>query len=342
MAGAEYGGAEAFFMRLVLALRRQGLHQHAVIRKNSGRAAKLREGGVNPAQLRFGGKLDVLTPLLMKREIKAFKPDVVLSWMNRATSMVPQASKGNKENFVHVARLGGYYDLKYYQACDHLIGNTPDIVDYIVGSGWPRERAHYLPNFVDKGNLAPVKRKALYTPEKAPLILALGRLHENKAFDVLLRAMSRMPDAYLWLAGNGPEREALEAIAQRAGIKPRVRFLGWRDDTSALFAAADVFVCPSRHEPLGNVIVEAWAHDVPVVTANSQGPAALIRDGENGLLVDAEDDKALAAAIGRVRGEADLRSRIIAAGRMSYEADYTEEKVVASYLRFFEHVTGNT
>jgi len=338
MAGAEYGGAEAFFTRLVLALRRRGLHQHVVIRKNPDRAARLRDGGVNPVELSFGGKLDFLTPLILRREIRMFKPDVVLSWMNRATSMVP---KGNKGNFVHAARLGGYYDLKYYQACDHLIGNTRDIVDYIVNSGWPQEKAHYLPNFVDKGNLPPIRRKDLYTPEKAPLILALGRLHENKAYDVLLKALARMPDAYLWLAGEGPEREKLETMAEKAGIKPRVRFLGWREDTSALFAAADLFACPSRHEPLGNVIVEAWAHNVPVVASKSQGPAALIRDGENGLLVDVEDDKALASAIRRVRQDSDLRNRIVDAGRKSYEADYTEEKVVESYLRFFEQVAGN-
>jgi hypothetical protein len=47
----------------------------------------------------------------------------------------------------HVARLGGYYDLRYYRRCDHLIANTRDIVDYIVRSGWAAERVHYLPNF---------------------------------------------------------------------------------------------------------------------------------------------------------------------------------------------------
>ena len=86
-----------------------------------------------------------------------------------------------------------------------------------------------------------MSRAAHYTPNHAPLVVALGRLHENKAFDVLIKAMARVPDAYLWLAGDGPEREKLEALALTEGIKPRTRFLGWQEDVAPLLAAADVF-----------------------------------------------------------------------------------------------------
>src|SRR3546814_2771750 len=65
---------------------------------------------------------------------------------------------------------------------------------------------------------------------------------------------------WLWLAGEGPRRRALMQQAARLGLGDRVRFLGWRDDVAALLRAADVFLCPSRHEPLGNVVIEAWAH----------------------------------------------------------------------------------
>ena len=75
-------------------------------------------------------------------EIAAWRPDIVLTWMSRATRLCPRG------DFVHVARLGGYYDLKYYRRCDHLIGNTRAIVDYAIAEGWPRERISYLPNFV--------------------------------------------------------------------------------------------------------------------------------------------------------------------------------------------------
>lgn len=332
MAGAEFGGAEAFFTRLVLALRRAGLHQRVVIRNNQARAALLRAGGIEPVELRFGGPLDLWTRMGLKREVDSFFPHVVMTWMNRATSMCP------KGNFVHVARLGGYYDLKYYRKCDHLVGNTEDIVEYLTAKGWPAERAHYLPNFVSAETAAPLERKDFYTPKDAPLLLAMGRLHENKAFDVLLDALADIPNAYLWLAGEGPKRAELEAQAEKLGIKPRVRFLGWRDDIAALLASCDVFVCPSRHEPLGNVVVEAWAQSKPVVAADSLGPGVLIKQGENGVLAPIDDSKSLAYAIAQVLADENLRSGIARHGRATYEERFTEDAVVAQYLEFFESI----
>ncbi len=330
MAGAEYGGAEAFFTRLVIALRRARLHQRVIIRTNATRSEQLRQGGLEPVELGFRGPLDLSTKFSLRREVASFKPDVVVTWMNRATAMVPTG------NFVHVARLGGYYDLKYYQKCDHLIGNTVDIVDYLTGQGWDAGKAHYLPNFVSAETAPGIARATHYTPKDAPLLLAMGRLHENKAFDVLIDAMARIPDAYLWLAGEGPDREKLEKMAEKKGVKPRIRFLGWREDMAALMAACDLFICPSRHEPLGNVVVEAWAQKIPVVAADSLGPGVLIEDGVNGVLVPINDAAALAFAVRELLDDNDRRGKMAAAGYASYAEKFTEEIVVKKYMEFFD------
>ena len=333
MAGGEYGGAEAFFTRLVLALDRAGLEQRVAIRRHPRRAAILGAGGVDPVQLPFGGPLDVRTRLALRREIRRFRPAVVVTWMNRATHLCPRG------DFVHVGRLGGYYDVKYYRRCDHLIANTEDIGEYLEKSGWPADRAHYLPNFASQERALPVSRAELYTPPRAPVLLALGRLHENKAFDVLLRALAQAPDVYLWLAGEGPLRGELEGLAQHLAVKPRVRFLGWREDTAALFAAVDVFVCPSRREPLGNVVIEAWAQGVPVIAADSLGPGTLIEHMETGVLTPVDDAAALANAIRGVVGDEALRTHLAGKGRAEYEARFTEAAGVQRYLDFFEKVT---
>ncbi|MBL6928048.1 MAG: glycosyltransferase [Rhodospirillales bacterium] len=332
MAGAKHGGAEAFFMRLVPAIHRAGVEQLVMIRRNAERAAALREAGIEPVEVPFGGALDMVTPLAFRREIKGFKPDVVLTWMNRATKFCPAG------DFVHVSRLGGYYDLKYHQACDHLVGNTPDIRDYLIGEGWPAEKAHYLPNFVDQASAEPFDRKELYTPYNARVIFAMGRLHENKAFDVLLDAMARMPDVYLWIAGDGPLREELDTQAESTGVKPRIRFLGWREDTAALLAACDIFVCPSRHEPLGNVVLEAWAARKPVVAADSAGPGMLIDHMKSGVLIPVDDSESLANAILAVFEDDDLRGQIAHGGRAAFEANYTEPIVVGKYIKLFERL----
>ena len=336
MAGAEHGGAEAFFVRLVLALQRAGLAQRAVIRADAARAAELAQGGVAALQVPFGGRLDFRTPWLLKRAIRAFAPDIALTWMNRATRMLPEAPPG--KSFVHVGRLGGYYDLKYYRRCRHLIGNTEDIVDYIVKEGWPPERVHYLPNFVAEAKAPPARRSEMFTPPDAPLLLAMGRMHENKGFDVLIEAVARLPGVYLWIAGEGPLMADLEARAQRLFVKPRVRFLGWRDDAPSLFAACDLFVCPSRHEPLGNVVIEAWAQGVPVVATEAQGPAALVRHDETGLLVPVDDARALARAIQALLADRERAARLGRAGRAAFAGRFTEAIVVGQYLEFFHKV----
>jgi glycosyltransferase involved in cell wall biosynthesis len=338
IAGARHGGAEVFFLRLAAALQRAGEPQRVLIRRDPARARKLRAAGVATAELAFGGVLDWATRLRFWHEIAEWRPDIVLTWMSRATRLCPRGK------FVHVARLGGYYDLKYYRRCDHLIGNTRAIVDYAIAKGWSRERIDYLPNFVPDTSLTGVKPDGnCGLRARVPLVLALGRLHPNKGFDLLLEALAATRDVDLWIAGDGPLRAQLERLATRLGVSERVRFLGWRDDVPALLARADLLVCPSLQEPLGNVVIEAWSAGLPVVATASDGPTGLIEDGESGILVPLPGDPgggpvALARAIERVCGDSKLRGRLAKAGRRAYEAEFTEEAIVARYREFFDRV----
>ena len=332
MAGAEFGGAEVFFVRLVIALQKTGIEQQVVIRPHPARAKVLREAGIEPIELPFGGLMDFQTPKFLKREIKSFCPDITLTWMNRASKMTP------KGKTIHIGRLGGYYDLKYYSKCSQIIANTKKIQEYVIKEGWPSHRVHYLPNFVPSAMAKPVNRKEFYTPDKAPLIVAVGRLHKNKAFDILLEALALVQGSYLWIAGDGPLRQELELKAEELGVKPRTRFLGWREDASSLIASGDIFVCPSRHEPLGNVVLEAWAQAIPVIAANSSGPGSLIKDNETGVLFPIDDVSALANAIKDFLKDDAKRSRIARHGHQVFKKKFTERKVVDQYIKFFRSV----
>ncbi len=334
MAGAEVGGAEAFFVRLAIALQSTDISQKVVIRRDPARARALREGGVSPVELPFGGRMDFRTRRALKGEIARFRPDVILSWMSRASWATPAAP----DRYTLVGRLGGYYNLKYYQHCDYLIGNTADIVDYVISEGFDPNRVVRLPNFVHPPTSPPLARVGLDTPLDAPLLLAMGRLHQNKAFDVLLRALAEVPDAWLWIAGEGPERAALQNLARDLGVADRVRFLGWRDDSDALMGAADLFICPSRHEPLGNVILEAWAAEKPVIAAAATGPADLLGNDERGVLVPVDHPAALASAMRDLLANPEKALQLAAAGRSAYQQEFTEGAVTAQYLEFFEKV----
>jgi glycosyltransferase involved in cell wall biosynthesis len=329
MAGAPAGGAELFYERLITALVRAGDQVLPVIRRDSGRTGRLRAEGVEPVELAFGGPFDLRTAPRLGRLLRDFAPRVTVAWMNRAARFTPAG------DWVLAGRLGGFYDLRYYRRCDHLIGNTRGIVDWITGQGWPGERAHHLPNFVP--DLAGAAPAALPVPAGAPTLLALGRLHPNKAFDTLIRAMPLLPDVHAVIAGEGSERSALMALAAGLGVGGRVHLPGWRHDTAGLLAAARVLVCPSRHEPLGNVVIEGWSAARPVVATAAQGPSELIVSGRTGLLVRIDDPPALADAI-RQALDAGAAQALAAAGRLRYETDFAEARVVARWRQFLATV----
>jgi glycosyltransferase involved in cell wall biosynthesis len=336
MAGARHGGAEIFFERLAAALQRDGEEQQVLIRTDPDRARRLRAAGVEVGELRFGGRFDFTTRLGFRRAVAKWRPKLVLTWMSRATAACPRG------DFVHVARLGGYYGLKYYRRCDHLIANTRAIADYAIAAGWPQERIDYLPNFVP--DLLREPRPEPRPARVVPVALAAGRLHRNKGFSLLLEALSGVRDVHLKIAGDGPLRRSLENEVQERGLAERVRFLGWREDIAALLLAADFLVCPSLHEPLGNVVIEAWSAGVPVIATASDGPAALIEHDKNGLLVPLPGQpgggpEALAAAIERLSRSPELRLRLGQAGRQDYEAEYTETAVVGHYQCLFDRLT---
>ncbi len=173
-----------------------------------------------------------------------------------------------------------------------------------------------------KSRGTPLSRADFFLPEGAPLILALGRLHEHKGFDVLLHSLVRVPDAYLFAGRRRPLETELEALAVKLGVRPRVRLLGWRDDVSDLLATVDLFVHPARHEPLGNVILEAWAQNCPVVSTAAEGPKVLIESGVSGLLTPVDDADALADAIRALVADPERRQVLAAGGRTTYDRKF--------------------
>ena len=325
MAGAPIGGAEAFFERATIALHQAGDIVLPIIRGDTGRAERLRAAGLQPVELAFGGALDFLTKPRVRRALQDFKPDLVMAWMQRAARFTPQGP------WVLVGRFGGYYDVKYFRHCDHLVANTHDLVRMITAAPWPPVRVHYLPNFVE--DFAGSTPADLPTASSTPRLLAMGRLHTNKGFDVLLRALALLPRGHVYLAGAGPEEAALRALATELGITERVSFLGWRRDIGALLAAADIFICSSRHEPLGNIVLEAWSAAKPVIAAAAQGPSELISDGKDGVLVPREDAAALAAAIAALAENPDRAAALAAAGRAHFAAAFAEAPVIAHWRR---------
>jgi glycosyltransferase involved in cell wall biosynthesis len=325
MAGAPAGGAELFFERLCIAQAGED-EVLPIIRRNPARAGRLRDAGLAPIEMRFGWG----TRWRLARRLQEFAPRVAVAWMGRAASVAPTG------RHILVGRLGGTYDLRRFAHCDHLVGNTRGMVEWIRAQGFAADRVHLLENF--SPDFAGAEPATLPVPAGAPVVLAMGRLHSAKGFDVLIAALTRLPGVHAVVAGEGPERAALESLALRAGVADRLHLLGWRTDTAALLASCDVYVCPSRLEPLGNVILEAFSASRPVVAAMAAGPLELIEPGRTGVLVAMESGIALAAGIEGVLANPAMGAAMAGAGRARWEQDFAPASVLAKWRGFLGSV----
>ena len=338
MASRANGGAETYSADMIESLHRAGVEQVAVIPRASMHHDRLAAAGVRLA----ADVLDVRLGLgLMRRRklaalIESFRPDLVHCWMRRAASLVP------KLDVPVIGWFGGYYEPANFPHCSQLVGVTPDIVGHMVERGVPRDRAHYVPTFPSIEMGRPVERAELATSAQATVLLTLSRLHAKKGLDVLIGALAQLPQCLAWIAGDGPLEGELKALAATLGVADRVRFLGWRSDRGALLAAANICVLPSRWEPFGTVMLEAWAAGTPLVAAASQGPSALIEDGANGLIVPVDDAAALAAAIQRLIAEPALRARLIERGRADYQQGFTRAAVTERMLALYRQLIAAT
>jgi len=326
LAGAPRGGAENFYVRLVQGLQAAGqVEQKAFLRNHTHLLAALCGKAVDTEVFRFGGPLDFLGRFLYRQALQKYAPDLVMTWMNRASAHTPRG------DYVLVSRLGHYYKLKYYRHADYWIGISKGICKHLVDGGMPAERVFHIPNFADETPVTPLPRDSFNTSTDQPLLIAAGRLHVNKGFDILLKALRLIPHATLWLAGDGPEENYLKSLSRDLGVDARVRFLGWRSDVTALMATGDLFVCPSRHEGLGSIVMESWAHGCPIVATNSQGPGEVIEHGETGLVVPVDQHESLAGAINELLRDSMLREQLAAQAKAHYLKFYSQKVIVAQY-----------
>jgi glycosyltransferase involved in cell wall biosynthesis len=338
MAGARYGGAETAFCDTVIALHEAGFPQIIAMRDHPEQVARLKKAGLPVHTFSFGGPFDVVTPWKLQRLFREEKPQIVQTWMGRACQKLPNV-KGEKPYKV-VARLGGYYKMKYFKAADFFIGNTPNIRDYVIREGINPQNAVFIPNFAPEDVLpeTPLTRKEMDTDPAMKVGLCLGRYHEAKALDIAIRAVAPLPDVTLWLAGEGPDRKKLEELAKELGIAHRIKFLGWREDRGALFQAADFCLFPSRFEPFGNVAVQAWANKRPLIVSDADGPRQYVQDHEDALMVPIEDVGATTNAIRKLLSDPKLADKLVTNGYRRFKGEFSKNVTIAAYRAFYERV----
>lgn len=325
------GGAERFFVNLVNALHERGVEQRALIRPGRSWRNQI-EASVRVYEGTFR-RISLSRFLLhwrMQRILRDFRPDVIMAWQLRASRFMP-AYKGA----YRISRLGDYPEhLGYYGNVETLVCITPDMATKVRALGWKRD-VEVIANFTRAVPVAPVARSDMQTPKEAFVVVGMGRFVKRKGFDGLLRAVKMIDGAYLWLIGDGPERDQLERLTDELDLRDRVRFAGWQTNAYGYLAAGDVFVINSSHEPLGNVCFEGWGAGKPTVAARAEGPSWVMTNEADALLVDCGDDEGLANAIRRVRDDPGLRQRLSDGGRETLCGRFSEEAITTAYLELF-------
>ncbi len=325
------GGAERFFVSLVNALAEAGVDQTLLIRPGRAWRDQLPASAeVHEGLPRLLTPSRFLLPWKFGRLLRAQRPAGILAWMPRAADFMPEWKGG-----LRAARLGDYpTSLKHFRNVDLLVCNTPGIAEHVKRLGWTRP-ARVISNFTLVRPAAPLPREALGSSAGAFTVLGVGRLVRRKGFHTLIEAIREVPEARLCILGEGEEEADLRRQAAEMGVADRVRFAGWQADPAPWLSACDVFVMPSVHEPLGNVILEAWGAGVPVVSSRSEGPSWMMHEGEDGLLFGLEDAAGLAAALRRLRDDRALRARLVEGGRRTLDATFSKAAVTRAYVDLF-------
>jgi glycosyltransferase involved in cell wall biosynthesis len=206
-----------------------------------------------------------------------------------------------------------------------------------------------IPNGVEVrsgGNVSPSTEASPLARPGRPYIFALGRVVEKKGFDLLLSAYVAMGSgrdaADLVIAGTGAAMGALQRQAAESGVADSIHVVGRlnREEVAGAMAGALLFVMPSRVEPFGIVILEAWRAGTAVVASNRGGAPEFVRNDLDGVLVDPFDTAAFAAQLESLVLDDERRARIARSGQVRVE-EFSWQTVAERYREIYSAVTAS-
>lgn len=361
------GGAESQALRVMNHLDRERFVPSLAVTRRGGSYEQFLRPDVTVTAVSIDklpsslGRL-IIAPAFLRRHIERCRPDIVCSVMDRpnlAALMATTRLAGGPATVLCVqippsvdlaggslqnrAVLSGIK--RFYRYADSICALSHGVKGDLVALAPELEpKITVIHNAcVDENVLAGATKPLPPGVERgdAPVLLACGRLVEQKGYPFLLEAFAEVlasHPAELWVLGDGPLRGALERRCTELGIARNVRWLGFHDNPYSFMAACDVFVLSSLWEGFGNVIVEAMACGAPVVATDCPyGPSEIITDGVDGLLVPPRDSRTLAAAILRTLTQPELRQALVTSGKRRSEA-FSAERVADAYADLFDSV----
>ena len=231
---------------------------------------------------------------------------------------------------------------KWYQAYDKVIcvsQNVKDSFDKLFDRAFD---SRVLYNTVDDAQIRRQAQEDLPFQKRRLTAMTVGRLTHQKAYDRLLRVhhslIARGIDYDLWIIGEGPDRQAMEAYIAQHGLSDSVKLLGYQTNPYPYMAASDLLVCSSRYEGFSTFVTEGLILGKPIVTTDCTGMRELLGDGKYGMIVENEE-AALLEGMRELLGDKALRSRIAAMAERRGR-DFRSEELSKKTQRFFTELCG--
>lgn len=307
---------------------------------------------------RFDTRLDGFAPGLTQR-LQTLVPDVVLCMGRMANGQGVLAKRVLPESVVvGTMRTGKQLQQGFRESLhvvDHVVANSEDSARVLRDvHGVSAERVSVIRNGLifspmdgcekGRGVVAEALRNEHGVPANGVVLLCVGMLRPEKNQRAIIEAAARLNTRVpwqLWLAGEGPEREHCERLAQEMRLEERVRFLGFVENPTMLYRAADVAVLASKAESLSNFLIEAQAHGLPAVVMEVTGARECMREGVSGWVTPAEEmdgGVAFTAALRNCIEDTKARRAAGEAGRIFAREAFAPEKQVRAYLDLFERL----
>ena len=339
MLSARQGGLEQSLLDYCEALTRQGHRVLAVTHPDWPGARELAQMPLEHATCRSFGEWDPLAMLRLRRLFGSVGAAIALTIGRRASALARRALAAMPD--LPQVAVTPNYSLKQLVGVDHVLATTEDLRRALIQAGQPAERITVIPNMV---RLPPDAEAVPAAPVEEPVIGTVGRFVAKKGFLQLIDALALLHERghrlRVRLAGGGPQHQALRARAAERGLGDHIEFLGWITDKRAFFAGLDVFCVPSLHEPFGIVVLEGFAHGRATIVTDAEGPAQIVRDGVDAIMVPRDDPVALADAIARLLDDPELRHRLgqsaLASVRERYELDVVAAQISHTLQRLMD------
>ncbi|BDU60559.1 glycosyl transferase family 1 [Candidatus Rickettsia kotlanii] len=236
---------------------------------------------------------DLLSVLILKYIIHKTKPNIIIAHGNRAINF----SKFAKSQNIKLIGIAHNYSLKGLSKCDFVIALTHHMKEFLLTNNFAESRICILPNMI---NIA--KDFILNKTYRKPVVIGvLARFVAKKGIDVFIKAIKILKekkyDLHAVIGGSGEEKDNLIALAHKLNLQDQISFTGWVNDRDKFFKQIDIFCLPSLHEPFGIIVLEAMEASVPIVSTDTEGPAAILNDTQDGLICKAGSAEDLAEKI---------------------------------------------